>query len=627
MTATDESTDIPKHLAELGQDEQGHHSVTSIRDLSIEEVKEIEDADDLVIKAGNAAAWQRAHHLFAVTMDAIANLQEADPPGPGEIERVRAAAGSLATALAALAKELEGSVLAYGAEEVQDDFAEHAEKVRDSDTWRLVSEIANKDAGSFKAAPTGTVWQRESDGAVLEVPGVAFEAIRAGQDLLAHHYRAIEPALTEAAKLLLRIKAETPGGVPAIVELTIKGNTLTNFQPRQLALGRIGPAMRAVRMSSQLADQEEITEQGGEQTETDPEVDVEPETSQRDAASSAEDAPGDAEPEEDFASEEGAETGQEPVEMSALFTLARTLDSDLEKAWSTALDEAVAAPAIESQLAAVYSLVTALQRNLVRQAQEMANAGVDSRMEEWPLSEGRLAALNLTPDAEERSKQSGLAQLNAFVDVIETFEDLQKPANITVSFNQEGESVERFWSAGAFALLKDRLWLLERLTREQNRDVAAAIAPQEMESGGGPVADDVGDAFERLRLGTRALTHGDPEAAMFHGLLTVAHALGVPPEEIAEKLAENPGEAENRLSEDESQILTMAIEVMAQSQSGAPDLPLATLLAKATLRAAHKLTLGPVGGPDLSPSEVAELIESRQPLRSLESEEGDGEEA
>jgi hypothetical protein len=618
MTTTDESTDISKHLAELGEDEWGHHLVTAIRDLSIEEVAEIEGADDLVIKAGSAPAWQRAHHLFAVTRDAIADLQEVDRPGPGEIERVRAAASSLAPALAALASELEAGVRDYGAEEVQGDFAERAEKVRNSDIWGVVSEIADKDAGSFKAAPTGTVWQRASDGAVVDVPSAAFAAIRAGQHLLTHHYRAIEPAVTAAAKLLLSVKAEAPGGIPAIVEFTIKGDTPTNLKPRQLALGRISPAMRAVRISSRPAEEDEVTEQGGEGAEPEVELIEEPEI-----VDSGGNAAGDGRTEGDPASEEENETGQEPVELSALFDLARTLDGDLEKAWSAALDEAIAAPAIETQLAAVYSLVSALQRNLARQAQDMTSAGVDSRIEEWPLSDGRLAALNVAPDNEARSKQSGLAQLNAFVDVMETFEGLQGPANITVSFNQEGESVERFWSAGAFALLKDRLWLLERLTREQGRDVAAAIAPQEAERSGRPPASDIGDAFERLRLGTRALTHGDPEAAIFHGLLAVAGAVGVPGEEIAARLAEDPGEGDSQLSEDEIQILTMAIGVVARSQSGAPNLPVATLLAKATLRAAHKLTLGPVGGPDLSPSEVAELIESHQPLRPLEPEEGD----
>ncbi len=623
MTATDETIDISKHLAELGEDAQGHHSVTAIRDLSDEEIAEIEGADELVIKAGNAAAWQRAHHLFSVTMDAIADLQEADPLGPGEIERVRAASVSLATALAALAIELEGNVKTYGAEEVQSDFAEHAEQVRNSDTWRSVSEIADKDAGSFKAGPTGTVWQRDSDGAVVSVPGVAFEAIGAGQDLLAHHYRAIEPAVTEAAKLLLRVKAEAPGGIPAIVEFTIEGDTPTNLKPRQLALARIGPAMHAARMSSELGEQEE-----GEATPVEvPEVEeqaVPAMTAGLEGASETAEPGGDPEPDPEPKSEEEDEAGQEPVELNALFALARTLDSDLEKAWSLALDEALATPAIDTQLAAVYSLVSALQRKLARQAQEMASAGVDSRMEEWPLSEERLAALDPSPDAEGRSKQSGLAQLNAFVDVMEMFEGLQKPANITISFNQEGESVERFWSAGAFALLKDRLWLLERLTREQDRDVAAATTPQEAGSSDDPPAADIRDAFERMRLATRALAHGDPEAAIFHGLLTVSLALGVPSEEIAEKLAEDPGEGENRLSEEEIQILKRAAEVVSRAQSGAPDLPVANLLAKATLRAAHRLTLGPIEGPDLSASEVAELIESRQPLRPLEPEEDDG---
>ena len=40
----------------------------------------------------------------------------------------------------------------------------------------------------------------------------------------------------------------------------------------------------------------------------------------------------------------------------------------------------------------------------------------------------------------------------------------------------------------------------------------------------------------------------------------IVHVLGVPMEEIAEKLAEDPGAGESGLSEDEVQILTMAID-------------------------------------------------------------------
>ena len=589
MTATDESTSIPKHLAELGEDEQGHHSITGIRDLSTEEIARIEDADDLVIKAGNAAAWQRAHHLFAVTMEEIAALQEADPPGPGEIERVRAAAGSLVSALAALAKELEANVATYGTAGVQSGFAEHAEEARDSAAWRKVSEIADKSAGSFMAAQTGAVWQRDSDAAVLSVPGVVTEAIQEAQALLAHHYRAIEPAVSEAAKLLLRIKAEVPGGIPAIVEFTIEGDTPTNLKPRQLALDRIRPAMRAARVSSRFAEQ--TTEKGG-----DVEAESSDETNRGETPTEPQpDGDSDSDPNVEVdadSEEEPTKRAQEPVEFKALFRVGRTLDSDLEKAWSAALDEALAEPAIETQLAGVFSLISALQSKLAKQAQEMAGAGIDSRMEEWPLSEERLAALDTSPDAEERSKQSGLAQLDAFVEVLETFKGLQKPANITISINPDGESIERFWSAGAFALLKDKLWLLERLTREQDRDVAAAIAEQKEGEPSATQSAELADAFERLRLATQILTHGDPEAALFHGMLILTEALGVPIEQIAEKLAKDPGEGEHQLSEEEIKIVAMAAEQIGRALSGESGLPVATLLAKATLRAVHKLILG-----------------------------------
>ena len=226
--------------------------------------------------------------------------------------------------------------------------------------------------------------------------------------------------------------------------------------------------------------------------------------------------------------EEEEERAQEPVEFGALLGWLALSTAILRRLGRRHSMRHSAEPAIETQLAGVFSLITALQSKLAKQAQEMASAGIDWRMEEWPLSEERLAALDPSPGAEERSKQSGLAQLDACVEVLETFKGLQKPANITISINPDGESIERFWSAGAFALLKDKLWLLERLTREQDRDVAAAIAEQEEGEPSTRQSTKGGDSFERLRLATQVLTHGDPEAALFHGILILTGALGGP---------------------------------------------------------------------------------------------------
>lgn len=613
------ATDIPKYLAELSLEAPGHHSVLAIRELTPDEVDEAERADDLVIKTGNAAVWQRCHRFFEVIMSAIAALQEADPPGPGDIERVRAAFGSLGSALGELTKKLDEAVQEFASPDERSVFAEIFDEVRRCDNWRLVSEIANASAGSFKAAPTGQpVWQRNSDERVLDPAIVALDAIRAAQNLLTHQYLAIGPAITEAAKLLLGLKAEAPGGAPAIVELTMEGDTPTQMTPRSLALDRIAPAMRATRLAAMIAEQQDEAEAqtGLEEKEADNSASegTAPSTDEPVSSEGAEDEASDPEPDPEEV------TPHEPLEFSSLFRLARTLDSDLEKAWSTALDEALVEPAVEKQLAAVVSLVSALQRKLAVQAQELMGAGVDTRIEEWPLSDERLASLVPPAGAEERTKQSGLAQLNAFLEVMETLDGLRKPGNITVSFNQEGESVERFWSAGAFALLKDRVSLLERLTREQDRDVAEAVE-QEGKEASGPGSFD---AFERLRLGSRAFMHGDPEAAVFHGLMAVAVFLGITTDQIAAKLADPPAEGRSALSEEEKQILSLAADATTRSLAGAPNLPLATLLAEATLRAAHKLTIGPVADSDLSPDELAELIESRQPLQPLEQEDDGG---
>lgn len=670
---------VSKQLAELYQDAPGEHGVVGVRELSADEIDQIERADRLIIGSANAAPWQRSREVIALVLKAVSDLQEADPAGPGEVGRVRAAFGSLREALRDLADKLEEAVGEFGSPDAQTEFGERASQIRESALWGQVAELADADAGSFKLASTGVVvWQRRSDDVIFTPVEVAVAAARAGQDLLIRHYRCLEPALIEAAKQLRKLAVEAPGGTPGIVEITIEGEKPAQMKPRVLALDRVPVALRAARIATRFVGKPAEGEEGANlgdveatsETDAGPaaidsgeEVSV-PNASPGESESSDEDRSGGEKGSEEASDSDGDDVEASsplPVEFGPLFSLARNLDTDLEKVWSAALDKTQLDAAVEKQLAAVGTMLSALQRKMAEQDKTLRNAGVDARIMEWPLSEESLAKLELSTDLDVQTRQSSLAQLDSLAAVVETFEALRAPPNVTVSFGEGGESVERFWSAGAFALLKNRLSLLERTTgaheaaakgmlREQAGDEAVETdehAPAETDENGEaeeldeanaehtkddaggaePVAEETqrtSDAFERLRLGARAWLHGDPEAAVFHVVGAIAVAFGVPSDQLAEKLADKSGGDHPSISTEEAAILSLAAELVTSSLAGSPDLSVATLLAQSALRIAHVLVLGPIPGPSLSTTELAELIESRQPLQPLESEDDGG---
>ncbi len=653
MTA-DESQRVTTQLAELYQDVPGEHGISGIRELSDDELRQIERDDHLIVTSANAAPFQRCRQILGVVIEQIADLQEADPAGPGEVGAVRAAFGSLMEALGELDEKLKEVIQEFSSGEAATEFARHATQIRESPAWRQVEELADPDMGSFMRAPDGAVvWRRRSDDALIDPSEVAVMAVNRGQVLLLRHYAAVQPMLIEAAVRIRELAAEAPGGTPGVVEITIEDGEAKHMTPRPLAVNLVQPAVRAARIATRLVERFEtaqgitIPEERGAPRDGDAEADsTEAETESATERGRRETV--DAETEDVSSDEETAESAESqtplPLEFSSLFGLARNLHTDLEKVWSAALDETLLDPAVEKQLAAVGTLLNALQRKFAAQDQALQDEGIEARIMEWPLSDESLAALILSPDLDARTRQSRLAQLNALLGVVETFESLKQPGNVTVTLGQSGEAVERFWSAGAFALLRDRLRLLERTTQDHGRDLEKTLnehdedATEEAgdgedeptEEGDTEVADSVeegtertSDAFERLRLGTQAWIHGDPEAAVFHAVSAVAGTLNVSPDLVSAKLAEEADERQASFSKEQAEILTRAAEMVTGAIAGSSNLAVATLLAQSALRAAHVLILGPVPGRSLSPSELAALVESRRPLQPLEAEQAD----
>lgn len=481
------------------------------------------------------------------------------------------------------------------------------------------------------------------------------------QDLLLHEFLALDLEAEAAARRLRQLTLEALEGIPALVEAEIEpGSGLPGlkprFTPRQLALDRIPVVLGAVRNAKRArvaaAPAPEETASDPDENEedraaaasipgespargagTEPAVDLAVES---DAGSAGEDpvdepAAPDAEADRDEGSaeaEQGASTGPPPppADFGSLFHLARKLNEDLEHEWSRALDAVTLEPAMEQQLAAVGSLLVARQRKVAAEDERLRDVRLDPRIAEWPVLPGTLAALDDEPDDEEQLRRLRLAQLDALVGVTEALEGLREASTVQISFGRGGsagealqpETVERFWDAGAFRILRARTELLERITADHDY-VQARVLGEPVDPGSGRSSRR---AFDRLQLAAHALAGGDPEAALVHTACCVHDMLdlsGDNPE--AELRAADQGSG---LGEEDVQILLRTFRVADGLGRGKSAPATAVLLAHDAARIAHGLVFGHLPQPTMSGRELADLIEAEQPpLRPIEEDDDD----
>jgi hypothetical protein len=574
------------------------------------------------------APYGRCRDLLDLIQTRLGELRAAKTAAPGQIVSLRASFGSLLLAFEGLAIDLSRLVHEYGTEPAARDFDEQTAATSESQTWRDIGALTDPASGRFKRDDRGSVvWQRKANDETILVPRLANVAGLQAQQLLVKQFLLLERELLEASTLLRQLAVEAPEGAPGFVELTMTGETpdLSTFTPHALAVDRVPVVLRAVRIARKV--QEEAARAAVEADAPEPATPIEQagvsddETREQRAADEA--APGGGPAGEASGAPEpfGEDAGGPvplPVELGSLFQLARTLDRDLERAWSSALDEAQLQSGLKKQLAAIFSLLYALQRKVAAEDKGLKAAG-RAPLKEWPLSIEGVAELEVEPDVEVHARQLQMAQLDALAGVTDVVHGLQEPANITISIGEDNrEDVERFWAARAFSLIRDRLALLERITREHDR-VQQRLKSETKDPTADAAADNRFAAFQHLQLGSRAWSSGDPEAGLIHGVAAVATALGVSTSDLPAKIAvvadDRPG-----LNELSGETLAKAIQLAEATLQGHPNVGVAVFLAPVALRIAHLLILGPLPSEGLTGTELADLIESQQPLRPLEPE-------
>lgn len=198
----------------------------------------------------------------------------------------------------------------------------------------------------------------------------------------------------------------------------------------------------------------------------------------------------------------------------ALARAAMDLADDLERAWSSALEPEVLDAAHEGLRASWSTLLAELHRAIAEADVELAAAGIDVTLREWPPSRASAVELALAPeDPLVARKQLQVAQLMAFEQLTRVLGALTKPSGREVNA-LSGEEISRWWEAGAFALVRAHGEQVLRLTRAMQVLERRILEEQEPE----PRQERRESAAESFQMASAAYRLGDPEAALLHAV-------------------------------------------------------------------------------------------------------------
>lgn len=159
--------------------------------------------------------------------------------------------------------------------------------------------------------------------------------------------------------------------------------------------------------------------------------------------------------------------------------------SSLEKVWSEALDSE---PAVESREEAKdvwQSFVTVFVQWSERVGDVERRLGVEKPLDRFPLNEVGLSQLEVEPDdTAQQYSQLQVASLYAVERLMDSLEGLNNPTGKQMNFAPGKITVETWWEAGAFSIVRRRASALASILRKQE-DLLGELAE------GSEVAGDV----------------------------------------------------------------------------------------------------------------------------------------
>lgn len=619
------------------------HTLEGRRQLDDEERRAIERSNDLIIRAVGDAGYGRCLALADVVRERLSGLGENDA-GASQTTALRSAIASLQEALETGLDDASALITQFSEEtESVDAIAHQGEQVRASEPWSAIAPMIDASAGIFARHKSGRiVWQAAGQGdRILDVEVAVVSAVALSQTVQIQTFLLLEDAIYAAARSLRQLTVEVPSGAPLLVAFPAKESEAPQMTPIVLAIDKIGPAIRAVQLAKQVrgsagstATAHPASNRAAESDQSArvaaPSVDssnAADQAVQADGAPNNEQAPDAQEPGK---SQEGTplaaaatdEAGTEatagadqpppdpaPVDIEALFALNLTLVTSLSQEWSRALESAALKPALAEQLARLEGLLLSLQRQVQVDQGVLEQTGVSPKIERWPPALDQLSDLELEPSSDQQLElQLRLARLEALSQVAAVTRALREPTTTVLSIGPD-EGVERFWDAGAFSILANRIRLLERISRCYE----AALASLGGETTIATTRPTV--QFEQLMLGERAWSAGDPEAAILHGIAALRAVVDA--EEELESAAGERLKERTDLPQDAIGVVRIAIRAGQHLGAGRLiDTAALTLIAEPFLGIVGAMAMPPIPGPTGSIEDLAATIEAEQPATS-----------
>jgi hypothetical protein len=284
----------------------------------------------------------------------------------------------------------------------------------------------------------------------------------------------------------------------------------------------------------------------------------------------------------------------EPLEAADLELLVRQtmrMSSELEEAWSNALDAEALVESRAELAATMGPLVTALTDSMQRNDEQLEATGIDPRFYAPPMDAAMLRELTLEPDAEKRRQQLVMAQMISLERFVRASGALDDPGGEAAEIERRS-AAGRWWESGAFSLVQLRGEEFLRITAEVDSAVGALLAPDKR----APELDrSVELANARVRLAEAARSRGDAEAALLHVRVALCVLLAAHRTDQETSASLQPGRVLSRMNslEDVAPLLRLFDEACERLGRGELDLGVAVPMADCVIAVVSRITVDP----------------------------------
>jgi hypothetical protein len=585
-----DAADIPWQLAaQVAPTSLGARvGFTVLRELSREEAEQAQESSRFLERLAAATGYAQLVEAYGQLDEA---LKRRSAPERRTIE-LNSAARALGAVAADFPEGLRRSAMQdFG--EASEQFAQIEAAIAEESTlppFRLLVAVGSLNTGPFTASSGGISIESEAlsqlatavdgVGPGLDLMASLFNGVVVAQRLIGRQLQTYASLINDHSLRLRQLAAEVPDGGaclfrtrPVEGEAGSKGKTTMDVVALPLEKGVL--LHRALSITQQF-----LKSASGSQIRSAPAP-----------------APAPADPQSPLAAQlvDPVEVGTSPSgqeaegldgqaqDLDALAKHATEFSDELERAWSTAMDQALLTEAQQETQARYASLLSAVQRRAGSFDRALQKAGFDRGLPAFPTPPHEAARYSYDSDRDQCVLQARLAEIEAVTLLLRAVVAMREPSARRIFSKGHAAETETWWEAGAFSLVRERAAHLLRVSRNTGAIVDGDLAPR---------SRSMATTFDQMRLATIAYGRGDMEACVMHVRLAIFHRAAAERDDVPDDLLERLAQYVQRA--DHSNALRL-LEVAAQrtAKGEVPEVAVTALLAPLALSVLGELLRAP----------------------------------